>query len=250
MNRANVRQELIRHEPTGIEAAVLKLFTRRAEVASVEPLGEHFRLLTLTGEDLKDTTWIPGQKVQMALGSWVHRTYTPLVWDRVHGTTQLLGYVHGNGPGSAWIASASANAPCVLLGPRASLDLTALPRPLAFFGDETSFGAAASLRLTSGGTNDVAFFFEVSSVTEALPVLERIGVDDAVVIARSSGERHLDEVQARLLRLFEKRFATQAVLTGKASSIQRVHNALRRAGVSGKQLKTRAYWAPGKAGLD
>lgn len=250
MNRANVHPELIRHESTGIVAAVLKLFTRRAEIASVEPLGDHFRLLTLAGEDLKDTAWIPGQKVQMSLGGWVHRTYTPLVWDRVHGTTQLLGYVHGNGPGSAWIASAARSAPCTLLGPRSSLDLTAVSRPLAFFGDETSFAAAASLRVTSGGTSDVSFFFEVSSVVDALPVLERIGVDDALVVARTAGDRHLDEIQARLLRLFEKRFATQAVLTGKASSIQRVQQSLRRAGISSKQLKTRAYWAPGKTGLD
>lgn len=41
---------------------------------------------------------------------------------------------------------------------------------------------------------------------------------------------------------------THAVLTGKASSIQRIYKALRRAGVRGKRVNI-AYWAPGRKGF-
>ncbi|HTN62803.1 MAG TPA: hypothetical protein VL147_14870 [Devosia sp.] len=40
------------------------------------------------------------------------------------------------------------------------------------------------------------------------------------------------------------------MLTGKASSIQKLNRALRSHGILSPQLKTEAYWAPGKTGLD
>jgi hypothetical protein len=40
------------------------------------------------------------------------------------------------------------------------------------------------------------------------------------------------------------------VLTGKASTIQRLRQSLTRQAVSSRRIVTKAYWAPGKAGLD
>jgi hypothetical protein len=40
------------------------------------------------------------------------------------------------------------------------------------------------------------------------------------------------------------------VLSGKATSIQRLSKQLRQLGISRGRLQTKAYWAPGKAGLD
>jgi len=40
------------------------------------------------------------------------------------------------------------------------------------------------------------------------------------------------------------------VLTGKAQSIQYVSRALKIAGVGSSRIKAKAYWAPGKTGLD
>jgi NADPH-dependent ferric siderophore reductase len=40
------------------------------------------------------------------------------------------------------------------------------------------------------------------------------------------------------------------VLTGKASSIQHAGRVLKAVGVASSRVKTKAYWAPGKIGLD
>ena len=40
------------------------------------------------------------------------------------------------------------------------------------------------------------------------------------------------------------------VLTGQAQSIQRISRALKAAGVGSARILAKAYWAPGKAGLD
>ena len=43
--------------------------------------------------------------------------------------------------------------------------------------------------------------------------------------------------------------ATHGILTGKASTIQRLYKGLRATGVPGRQLTNVAYWAAGKKGL-
>lgn len=40
------------------------------------------------------------------------------------------------------------------------------------------------------------------------------------------------------------------ILTGKAQTIQRVRADLKKLGVPPRQIMTKAYWAPGKVGLD
>ncbi|CUS43889.1 hypothetical protein MGWOODY_Smn725 [hydrothermal vent metagenome] len=40
------------------------------------------------------------------------------------------------------------------------------------------------------------------------------------------------------------------MLTGRAPAIRRIVTVLKAAGVSSSRLRTKAYWAPGKVGLD
>ena len=80
------------------------------------------------------------------------------------------------------------------------------------------------------------------------PVLEAIGLGDATLVERVAGEAHLGAVAAEI----SSRAAAGAhfVLTGKAQSIQHVSRALKTAGVGSSRIKAKAYWAPGKTGLD
>jgi NADPH-dependent ferric siderophore reductase len=90
--------------------------------------------------------------------------------------------------------------------------------------------------------------FETADVAESRRALEAVGLGEARLIARSVGDAHLAAVEAEMLRLAAG--GAQFVLTGKASSIQRISRALKAAGVASSQIKAKAYWAPGKAGLD
>ncbi|WP_342738523.1 SIP domain-containing protein [Bradyrhizobium sp. B117] len=136
---------------------------------------------------------------------------------------------------------------CQFFGPRRSRDLAGLKAPVVLFGDETSFGIAAALRnnLQAGGA---LHMFEATDVTESRQALEAIGLGEARLIARSVGDDHLTTVEAEMLRLAAN--GAQFILTGKASSIQRISRALKAAGVASSRIKAKAYWAPGKTGLD
>lgn len=234
-----------------LESAITRLFTREADVRRVDNVTENFRLVTLGGKDLRGRKWKPGEKLQVIFSGWEQRAYTPVSWDATEGTTTFVAYVHGNGIGSAWIASLDVGAQCNIVGPRDAVDLTMLRRPGVLFGDETSFGTAAALRATASGERDVTFIFEVASVAESRAVLDRLNVDgEAILIQRDAEERHLDELERLVVATFRSNPATHGILTGKATSIQRLYKALRRVGVSARQVKNAPYWAPGRRGLE
>jgi NADPH-dependent ferric siderophore reductase len=221
---------------------------RPAHVVAVETLSAHFRLVDLEGEAIKDIAWSAGQKIQVAMGTGLTtRTYTPMSWNAQHGMMRLLTFAHGEGPGSQWAKGLQSGDTCQFLGPRRSLDLSGLVAPAVLFGDETSFGLAAALRDASQGPIATCLF-EVSDAAEAGRGLEAIGLGEATVIERLPEDMHIGAAEAALSRLAGG--GTPFILTGKASSIQRVRRALKAAGVGSSRIKVKAYWAPGKTGLD
>ena len=234
--------------PGRLSRALVRLFMRHATVAACETIADRFRLITLEGPALADIAWTPGQKLQIAMGSaFVARTYTPIEWDPVAGRTRILGYAHGDGPGSAWVRGLEPGDECDVFGPRHSLDPNAAAGPLALLGDETSIGLARALR-SSDRTGAVACRFEVDDVDATRRVMENLGLDDAALFARSEDGAHIRGIEAALPAL-DAAGAT-FVLTGKASTIQQLRLALKSRAVPAARIVAKAYWAPGKTGLD
>lgn len=240
------------HEPSKpqqgpVARMLLQWLMRPASIAAVETLSPHFRSIVLEGDALKGLAWTMGQKIQIAMGSGLSaRTYTPMSWDTEKGRTKLLAFAHGDGPGSRWASGLREGDLCWFFGPRRSLDLSAAKAPIILFGDETSFGIASAFR-GSRLADDTTYMFEVSDAAETNPVLAAIGLGRATSIVRSAEDAHLAAVEAELLRLAA---SAHFVLTGKASSIQRIGRALRAANVARSRMSAKAYWAPGKTGLD
>jgi ferric-chelate reductase (NADPH) len=237
--------------PPGIvESALHRLVSRRVEVQDVTSISEHFRLVTLAGDDLLNRSWTPGDMFQVGFAGFEGRAYTPLAFDARTGTLSFLGYIHGNGVGSAWLAGTRLGEQRFIFGPRSALNLNTVRRPAIFFGDETSFSTAAALRATAAGLRDVTFIFEVTAAESARVVLARIGLGEAVtLLERDDAGTHLDDVERRLLRAVGAAPEAHVVLTGQAASVQRLNKALRRAGVMRRQLTNLAYWAPGRKGF-
>jgi ferric-chelate reductase (NADPH) len=220
---------------------------RAARVATVEHLSAHFRRLALEGDELKSVDWTPGDQIQIAVGAGLMaRTYTPISWDRDKGRTHILAFIHGEAPACRWFNASHPGDSCEFLGPRKSLGLIDLNSPAVVFGDETCFGLAAALNgaLPAGGIRHV---FEVSDVSESQAVLDTIGIR-ATLIQRAAGDAHL--VAAREMVVSLAGADAQLVLGGKASSIQQVRKALKAIDIGSARVRSKAYWAPGKTGLD
>jgi NADPH-dependent ferric siderophore reductase len=238
-------------KPLGrLEGAVARLFARPATLTSVREVADGFRWLTLSGPALCGVEWSPGQKVQLMLGGWVQRTYTPLSWDARAGCFDLLAYAHGTGPGATWVREAAPGVSCMVFGPRGSVDLPRLARPALLFGDETSFGLARALRSTRAAADGVALLLEVSSMGTSRAALDALGIEGAVLSERRPGDAHWDELREHATRLVQAHELRAGVLSGKATSIRALGQHLRQLGVPRAGLQTKAYWAPGKTGLD
>jgi NADPH-dependent ferric siderophore reductase len=235
-------------QPGFIENAFIKWLTRPTKVSAIEDITSKFRLVTLAGEALKDHTFAVGQKAQMTLGGFTSRTYTPMMWNNAAGLTKFLAYIHGDGPASRWLDTLKIGDDVAVFGPRGSLDMSDVVAPAFLFGDETSFGLAASL--AASGIGDIAFLFEVTSVAEARVALGALGISNAVLVERKADDTHMAEVESTMKQLVGARALTQFVLTGKAQSIQVLSRALKAQGATSADIKAKAYWAPGKKGLD
>lgn len=226
------------------------LFTD-AVVGEIVDRGPHFRAIELTGDDLRGTTWNVGDKIQVrteadALGM---RTYTPIRWDAERGTTSLLAYVHGTGPGSAWVEGLTTGTKCEFFGPRGSLQLDESTSPVIFVGDETSFALVAAWHHRYPDAAPVAEIFEVTDPSECVPALDAVGVRSDQLVARTAGGAHLGQLASTLLDALRSQPSATLCLTGKAQSIAVIRRELKAAGIANPS-RVKAYWDENRSGLD
>ncbi|WP_156370494.1 MULTISPECIES: siderophore-interacting protein [unclassified Acidovorax] len=235
--------------PGLLERAFDRLLLRSARVAAVQRVSDRFRLIDLEGDALKGAAWAPGHKLQVKVaGPFTARTFTPIVFDAVRGHVRLLGYAHGAGPGSDWLRRVQAGDACQVFGPHRSLALGDLAGPVVLHGDETSFGLAAAVAAAMGARAQPRCVFEVESVDEATLALQALGINAALLVERrdEAGRKQA----ASGLWSQGSGDGTLFVLTGRAQSIQQARQALKGHGVPASCIVAKAYWAPGKTGMD
>jgi NADPH-dependent ferric siderophore reductase len=237
-----------RTKPGLVERAVIRLFMRDAQVSAVEQIASDFRLIEFSGENLRGMEWIEGQKLQIAPGSaFVTRTYTPILFDSDKGQTKILAYSHGVGPGSDWASSVAIGESCHLFGPRQSLQISSGVGPLILFGDETSIGLSYAVA-TRWPDREIHHLFEVSTSDAAATVISHLNLTGAEIYARKAGDAHLQAIASQI-GIYAERGA-EFVLTGKATSVQSLRQAMKLLNITSTRIKTKAYWSLGKTGLD
>ena len=238
-----------RLRPGLMERTFTKLFTSPATVRRTVDLSPDFRMIDFQHDALKGASWQPGDKVQVKLdGGFITRTYTPIGWDTTQGTTSFLAYCHGPGPGSAWARSVAAGDMRQFFGPRRSLSLSDTAPSAILFGDETSFALAAVLQETSAPIMQRSYVFEVNDPHQAEAVLAQLGLHDAIAIQRRDDDGHLGAICEAILAAADH--ASTFILSGRAPSLQYVTRTSKAAGIGSRSIRTKAYWGPGKAGLD
>jgi len=240
----------VTNKRTGLlESAMHKLFMRQAHVLDIKDIGHAYRIVTLGGDSLRDISWTPGDKIQIQLGGWVQRTYTPMDWDAENGLTRILVYMHADAPGTRWARTLCEGDNCVIFGPRKSIDRSRLRGPVLFFGDETSLGVATAL-FNDASAPAAQMLFEVSTFADTQPVVEQLRLNDAHLCARMENDRHLPQLETYVSSFLQANPEADIVLTGKATSIQYITRLLRQRNAGTNRRQSKAYWAPGKAGLD
>jgi NADPH-dependent ferric siderophore reductase len=208
----------------------------RASVVACADAGAGFRRITLRGKTPRPA---PGTKLQLLLPSDDVRTYSPIA-SREDGEIVLLGWKHAGGPGARWVAEVAVGSEVHFAGPQRSINL---PRgPLVIVGDETSVGVAASYAAEWPGA--VQAILQGLSPEELHTAAEAVGLRPAHVSARNDTSGLVEAVVAAHASSPQ----AAVVLTGGSELVVAVREALRTRGI--RNIKTKAYWIPGKTGLD
>jgi NADPH-dependent ferric siderophore reductase len=227
-----------------------KLVFRELAVERTQDLSSRFRRVDLRGDDLRGVTSETGDKVQVFIEGDM-RTYSPFSFDAERGALSLLVYLHAaDTPSARWARALLPGDRVKVFGPRRSLRLAELGGPVVLFGDETSFGVARSLEERPSAERSTEYVFEVDGRAEAEQVLASLALSRAVLVEKKAGDGHFPELERALEgRLAAHPEATLA-LTGRASTIQFARRALKQSSTRRVDQRVKAYWAPGKRGLD
>lgn len=222
-----------------------------AQVTEVSRYSPRFTRIELQSDAFRSGSWTPGAKLQLRprRGTLGMRTYTPTRWDPESGTTQLIAFIHGDGPAARWFRLVQAGDTCEVFGPRRSIELGDVSAGAVFVGDETGVGLACALRPVSA---DARYVFEASDAAELTDVLADVGLADrCTVVGKDVG-------RARLLG--EAREAADAadtagepcdlVVSGDAATVHTVRRDTRQWPRTPRRIRAKAYWAHGKTGLD
>lgn len=228
--------------------ALGKLLMPEFRVDRAIQLGPKFRRLTLSATSLEGTSFSPGDKLQILVDDGP-RTYTPFAVDRRLGTLDILVYAHGDGPGARWGRSVAIGDRARGFGPRRSLAAEG-SGPFLVFGDETSLAVARAIGEERGDGVLLPPLLEVTDRASAREALDALALVDEDVVERRVGDGHLDAVEERLRERLGRHPNATLLLTGRAQSIQAVRARLKGSGARFASQKVKAYWAPGKKGLD
>lgn len=232
-----------------------KLTFRDSEVTAVTELGTRFRSIELTGQALRHVTWHVGDKLQVRTdpGTFTMRTYTPVAWDAAGGSTRLLAFSHGTGPGSAWVRRVTPGDTCQFFGPRRSLNVDGLAGPIVFVGDEASFALVAAWREQHPGVEPLAVLLETDDLDETRPVLDAVGLDavgaSPRLFRRAGRAAHVDHIADHVVDVLRAQPDAALCLTGKAQSIATIRRRIKDAGLAPGQIRVKAYWDANRSGL-
>ncbi len=204
----------------------------RASVESVRAIGA-FRLLDLRW---RVNAFAAGDKVQLLLPSDDMRTYTPIASEQ---GVQLLGWIHGQGPGARWLSSVQRGDVIPFVGPQRSL---AVAGAVVLVGDETSVAVAAALQRER--PQQVLAVIQSNAPETVHEACASLNLRDVTVLDAGDTGGSVAAVLAGVTRVP----GAVVALTGGASLVVDVRDALRRARVT--NVVTKAYWIPGRSGLD
>jgi ferric-chelate reductase (NADPH) len=240
---------LSRSPIASIIGAVERVATYPVELCEACDFSGRFRHLVFAAKRLRSISWIPGQKVDVQLGTLSYRAYTPMVVDKLSGRLELLVYTHGLGPAARMLAELELRAQVRMFGPRSSTYLTGFVPSVRAFGDETSVALLAAQRTVDSKFSGKGCFLESDAPEPLQAVLAYLGLHDTTIVQRKADGTHLnlvaDCLRESLLRVPDQKI----LLTGRAISIQTVQRALRSAASTKGQIIARAFWADGKVAL-
>lgn len=217
-------------------------------VAEVEDLTPNLREIGLTGSDLDDFQYYPGQDLALAFvrsdGVAVRRRYTIRRFDQGRRVIDLDVVMHGDGPGMRWAQQVRPGMSVNAIGPRGKITLATNADWHLFAGDATAApGVFAMLEALPSNVPARAYLL-VSDASERQPF------DSASPrhhVEWRYGTALIDRLAATLDDAARVPGRGHAYLAGEVNLVNDLKRLLLSRRWSADQISPKAYWNQGQA---
>lgn len=231
--------------PRFLADALTPIFARTAQVQEIKEVAPRLRRVRFAGHSLCGRRFRPGQEIEFRVSERAFRHYTPASYDARAGTLDVLFYLHGKGPGSAWAESLAPGQEVGVLGPGGSFGLEPEAAHHLFLGDETCLGLFAAM-LAALPAGALSGAIELEPGAESWPAALGLSLVAIPRVEGSRGAALLHWLDAQRPRAESGRVA---YLAGHAGTIASLRASLLARGWSPRAIKTKPYWADDKRGL-
>lgn len=222
---------------TTLRGAAARTFGKSVRVTELQRMSPRVLRVRLEGSAVEGIDFQPGMKIKLHVGGGQMRSYTPAALDSAAGTMDVVVHCHGDSAASRWVSAVRPGDDASFMGPGASVAAPPDGLPWAgFFGDETTIGLAEALTRAIPASTPVLGAIEVQADDMAAVTGLRL---DAV----QRGERHGDALVAHLADLELPSGDGKIWLSGEASAVLALRQALLERGVGREQLCIKPYWS-------
>ncbi|PBQ30902.1 oxidoreductase [Sphingobacteriaceae bacterium] len=222
--------------------------SRQVVVSDITYINPYIKKITFKG-DFTNVKFKVGQAIVVRVDDTNFRNYTPSYWNSSEEICEVIFHLHGNGPGSHYIANLKLNDTLRIGLPRGFDFYKKDYKYHFFFGDETTIGFFKSLKnaIDENGQNYIGVLEVNNDSFHSEMNLECML--DVVPISANKAENAIHSLESLDESVWALWKTGVFYLMGNAKSIQNFRKALKEKGISSRNIITQPYWVEGKIGL-
>lgn len=220
------------------------LFTKEAKVTYIHYYDKHLKKIAFQGNALRGLKCPPGAQIEPRVSDTHMRHYNPSAYDAATGTMEMLIYLHGMGPGSAWAEKLQVGDKLNIMGPAMKIQGDNSLGKQVFLGDETTIGTFLFLQ------NSLSSAQTFTGLIETEPYLLHLNQTVKLNLPTAARTSQRGEVLLQWLKEnYETNKAALFYLLGHNTSNLQLRGFLKDKGVPNSRIAMRRYWADGMEGL-
>jgi len=219
------------------------------ETAEAAP---RMRTVSLTGPDLGELDWRPGQDLVLGLpqpdGGIARRHYTIRAFNAAARRLDIDFVLHGDSPAGRWALGAQPGEVIEAQGPRGRTRITEGADWRLFVGDETALPAIFAMAESLPAGARAAALIEVDGQTDVQPLVSPAEVAVEWLFRRGAPAGPSTILLDRLSALAPRPRGAHAYVLGETSNVRAQRHYLLSRGFGRDQITAEGYWRPGRVG--
>lgn len=230
------------------------LLGRTGRVVETEMVARQMKRVRLAGKEFRHLNWKPGQQIRLKVDSFTKlhdavRTYSIWRYEPDEGIIDLLMYMHGEGPGSAWVEKVKTGDVATFVGPTGKFVLDETAPYYLFAAEETGAVAVQAICQKLPATARALGVLEADTAGDEIPPLP--GRVFPWVYRNGKPASPTSGLVDAVKRLELPAEPGLAYIAGETQSCVAIRNyLLNEKGWPKKNIQTKPFWEAGKTGLE